>query len=124
MSAVAISGTRILLWCWVRGSTSIFDITIGKDNHVSELKEAIKVKGEPRFDQFASYELKLLKLKSPVDDKHISDIQNFTLQEEEDENVALMKDMRKIVNYWTENQAPPEDLIHVIVEAPALTGEL
>ncbi|CAG8681419.1 22603_t:CDS:2, partial [Rhizophagus irregularis] len=47
---------------------------------------------------FAPDRLNLLKLKNPVDDRHISDIQNFTLQvdEEEDDNVILMKDMRKI----------------------------
>ncbi|CAG8784262.1 29762_t:CDS:2, partial [Gigaspora margarita] len=33
------------------------------------------------------------------------------------DDVVLMKDMRKIVAYWSENQAPPKDLIHVIVEA-------
>ena len=118
MSAVTISGNPISLWFYVRGS--IFEITIGKNNRVSELKKIVKQAREPEFDIFAADRLKLLKLKSPVDDGHISEIQNLTLQDDKYENddVALMKDMRKIDAYWPENQAPPEDLIHVIIEAP------
>ncbi|CAG8592638.1 24320_t:CDS:2 [Cetraspora pellucida] len=125
MSTDTITRTPIILWCWVRGSTSIFDITVGRDNRVSKLKEVIKEKRKPRFDGFASDELKLLKLKNPVNDERISDVQNLTLQGNEDENddVSLMKDMRKIATYWPENQAPHEDLIHVIVEAPDLAKQ-
>ncbi|CAG8549826.1 27668_t:CDS:2 [Gigaspora margarita] len=120
MFTITVSGTPIILWCLVRGSTAIFDITIGRDNHVSELKEVIKKVEEPVFDSFDPDQLKLLKLKNPINDEHISDIQNLSLQDDEDENddIVLMKVMRKIVAYWPENQAPPEDLIHVIVEAP------
>ncbi|CAG8796520.1 27507_t:CDS:2, partial [Dentiscutata erythropus] len=127
MSKVTISGTPISLWFLVRGSTSIFDITVGSDNRVSELKIIIKKAAEPEFDSFAPYRLKLLKLKSPVNEGHISDIQYFTLQDnesDENDNVVLMKDMRKIVTYWPENQAPPEDLVHVIVEAPEMLTQV
>ncbi|PKK76822.1 hypothetical protein RhiirC2_844869 [Rhizophagus irregularis] len=98
----------------------------GRNNRVSELKEAIKARRQPRFDQFSFDELKLLKLKKPVNDGHVFDIRNFTLQvdEEEDDNVTLMKDMQKIVTYWPENQTPPKDLIHVIIETPVChTGQ-
>jgi hypothetical protein len=124
MSEVTISGTTINLWLLFRGIV-IFRVTIGTDNRISELKKVIKKAREPEFDNFAPDRLKLLKLKNPVDDEHISDVQNLTLQGNEDENddVSLMKDMQKIVTYWPENQAPPEDLIHVIVEAPDLSGE-
>ncbi|KAF0465662.1 crinkler family protein [Gigaspora margarita] len=114
---MSVSGTPIILWCLIRGA--IFKITIGRDDDIYELKEAIKKVTEPVFDIFSPLQLKLLKLKNPVNDEHISDIQNLSLQDGEDENddVTLMKDMRKIADYWPENQAPPEDLIHVIVEA-------
>ncbi|CAB4437303.1 unnamed protein product [Rhizophagus irregularis] len=122
MSEVTISGTTINLWLLFRGIV-IFRVIIGTDNRISELKKVIKKAREPEFDNFAPDRLKLLKLKNPVDDEHISDVQNLTLQGNEDENddVSLMKDMQKIVTYWPENQAPPEDLIHVIVEAPDLS---
>lgn len=122
MSTVhTISGTPILLWCWVRGvqgKGSIFYITIGRDNYVSMLKKIAKKAREPEFDNFAADRLKLLKLKVPVGHGRISEIQNFT-----NDNVTLMNDMRKISTYWPENQVPPEDLIHVIVEAPDPAGE-
>ncbi|CAG8673159.1 21197_t:CDS:2 [Rhizophagus irregularis] len=100
-------------------------LMLGRNNRVSELKEAIKARRQPRFDQFSFDELKLLKLKKPVNDGHIFDIRNFTLQvdEEEDDNVTLMKDMQKIVTYWPENQTPPKDLIHVIIETPDLATD-
>ena len=123
MSAVTIS---INLWFYVRGSTSsIFEITIGKNNNVYQLKRNVKNAREPEFDTFAPDRIKLLKLKNPVDDGRISDIRNLTLldDEEENENVILMKDMRKIDTYWPENQAPPENLIHGIVEVPDRAGE-
>jgi hypothetical protein len=119
---MSTSGTPIILWCWVRGSTSIFDITVGKDNRVSKIKEVIKERKPNDFAKIDADRLKLLKLKNPVSDEHISDIQNLTLQDNKDE-VSLMKDMRKIVTYWPDDQAHSEDLIHVIVEAPDLAGE-
>jgi hypothetical protein len=90
MSDVMISGTRTLLRCFVRKSNLIFSIKIGRDNNVSELKEIIKMKKKPHFDLFAFDELKLLKLKNPVDYKHISDTQNFTLQDDEEENDNIL----------------------------------
>ena len=125
MSTDTITGTPIMLWCLVGGSTSIFDITVGRDNRVSKLKEAIKSKKPNETAGVDADQLKLLKLKNPVNDEHISDVQNLTLQGNEDENddVSLMKDMRKIATYWPENQAPPEDLIHVIVKVPDLASE-
>src|SRR4051794_23807935 len=104
MSAVTISGNPISLWFYVRGS--IFEITIGRNNNVYQLKKIVKKDREPEFNTFAPDRIKLLKLKSPVDEGHISDIRNFTLQndEEENDNIILMKDMRKIVAYWPENQ--------------------
>lgn len=64
------SGTPIILWCWVRGSTSIFDITIGRDTCVSKLKEVIKTKKSIDFANVDADRLKLLKLKNPVNDEH------------------------------------------------------
>ncbi|EXX62079.1 hypothetical protein RirG_165130 [Rhizophagus irregularis DAOM 197198w] len=124
MSEVTISGMTINLWLLFH-EIVIFRVTIGTDNRISELKKVIKKAREPEFDNFTPDRLKLLKLKNPVDDEHISDVQNLNLQGNEDENddVSLMKDMRKIVTYWPENQAPSEDLIHIIVEAPDLSGE-
>ncbi len=37
-----ISGTPIRLWCLVRGSSSAFYVTIGRDNFIIDLKKLIK----------------------------------------------------------------------------------
>ncbi|CAG8483631.1 9609_t:CDS:1 [Gigaspora rosea] len=95
MFTITVSGTPIILWFWVHGSTSIFKITIGRDNYVSEIKEAIKERKQIDFANVDADRLMLLKLKNPVNDEHISDIQNLSLRDNEDENddVILMKAM-------------------------------
>ncbi|PKY49716.1 hypothetical protein RhiirA4_465809, partial [Rhizophagus irregularis] len=120
-----ISGTTINLWLLVHGIATIFEITIGRNNCISELKKVIKKAREPEFNNFAPDRLKLLKLKNPINDNQISNIQNLTLQDYKNEydNVYLMKDMQKIVTYWSENQAPPENLIHIIVEVLDIIGD-
>jgi hypothetical protein len=115
-----ISGTPISLWFLIHGRTSIFEITIGKNNiFLSSRKLSSKLEN-PSLTFSLWIDFKLLKLKNPVDDRHFFEIQNLTLQDDgnENNNVALMKDMQKIVIYWPKNQVPPEDLIHVIIEIP------
>ncbi|PKC67511.1 hypothetical protein RhiirA1_458319 [Rhizophagus irregularis] len=80
---------------------------IRRNNRISELKKVIKKAREPEFNNFAPDRLKLLKLKNPVNDNQISNIQNLTLQnyKNENDNVYLMKDMQKIVTYCDINKS-------------------
>ncbi|PKC02432.1 hypothetical protein RhiirA5_425254 [Rhizophagus irregularis] len=80
---------------------------IRRNNRISELKKVIKKVREPEFNNFAPDRLKLLKLKNPVNDNQISNIQNLTLQDykNENDNVYLMKDMQKIVTYCDINKS-------------------
>ena len=57
MSTVELSGTPITLWCIARGSTTAFKVTAGTDNDLSDLRELIKEKRKPRFDEFAPDDL-------------------------------------------------------------------
>ncbi|PKY33166.1 hypothetical protein RhiirB3_532363 [Rhizophagus irregularis] len=41
---MSIDGTRITLWCFVQGSSSIFKVKIGTNNDIDDLKKAIKSK--------------------------------------------------------------------------------
>ena len=92
--------TIIRLWCLVLGSSSAFYVTIGRDNFIIDLKEAIKNKKQNVFASVDVDQLVLWKLKNPVNDELIDDIQDLALQDNEnDENVDLLKDMWKIVNY-------------------------
>ncbi|CAG8793686.1 13969_t:CDS:2, partial [Gigaspora rosea] len=56
---VAILGTQTILWCFDVRSNSKFKVVIGDGNDIDDLKEAIKEKRRPRYDAFASDELKL-----------------------------------------------------------------
>src|ERR1043165_2791054 len=131
--------SHISLWCLDKKNTSVFYITIGMNNTVYDLKKIIKKTKKPDYDSFSSDSLKLLKLKVPVNEEHIFDVQNFTLQDGENENanVVLMKNMQNIVNYFPEKQknktfpkkyqAPfkeNDDLIRIIVEVPGETYQI
>src|SRR2546423_13001799 len=54
-----ILGTQIILWCFDIRNNSKFKVVIGDGNDIDDLKEAIKEKRRPRYDAFASDELKL-----------------------------------------------------------------
>jgi hypothetical protein len=75
------------------GNTSIFYVTIGCNNRspgkISSLTR------EPEFNSFVFDGLKPLKFKNPIDDSP-----RFTLQDNDEENdeVILMKDMQIISN--------------------------
>ncbi|RGB37856.1 hypothetical protein C1646_756386 [Rhizophagus diaphanus] len=116
---MSISGTQILLWCLVRGG-SVFNITIERNNRVSDLKKAIKDKKPNDFANVNADRLTLWMLKNSV---NINEIQSLFLQDNEsDQNIVLLKDMRKIESYWPEDQNHSEDYIHVVVEPPVPTA--
>ncbi|GBC11168.2 hypothetical protein RIR_jg34042.t1 [Rhizophagus irregularis DAOM 181602=DAOM 197198] len=118
---MSISGTQILLWCLVRGG-SVFNITIERNNRVSDLKKAIKNKKPNDFANVDADRLTLWMLKNTV---NINEIQSLFLQDNEnDQNIVLLKDMRKIESYWPEDQNHSEDYIHVVVEPPVPTGQV
>ena len=54
-----------------------------------------------------------------IDKNHISDIQNFTLQngKNENTNVVLMKDHKKLADYWRK-EIKNNELIRIIIEVP------
>ncbi|CAG8558173.1 9147_t:CDS:2 [Funneliformis caledonium] len=77
MSTFTISGTPIVLWCWVRG----------RSYQREEKNDFAKVDAD---------RLKLLKLKNPVGDGHISDIQNFTFQDNATEELRAQLEALKL----------------------------
>ncbi|PKK72903.1 hypothetical protein RhiirC2_776662 [Rhizophagus irregularis] len=118
---MSISGTQILLWCLVRGG-SVFNITIERNNRVSDLKKAIKNKKPNDFANVDADRLTLWMLKNTV---NINEFQSLFLQDNEnDQNIVLLKDMRKIESYWPEDQNHSEDYIHVVVVPPVPTGQV
>ena len=101
----------IKLFCLLKGNTPAvkhaFEVVIEADKSVSALKEVIKAKKAPRFDDIPADELKLWKVEIP--DDRDSELADPALN---DELLAT----RDVEDYWTEK--PPKRHIHVIVEPP------
>jgi len=101
----------ITLLCLVKGNilANAFAVDIDREKLVSHLKDAIKAKKSPVFDNFPADELRLWKKEIPDDQDDL--LSNLTLNDG-DELLAT----REIGDYWTEK--PPKRHIHVIVKLP------
>jgi hypothetical protein len=101
----------ITLLCLVKGNTtaSAFAVDIDREKLVSHLKDAIKAKKAPEFDNFLADKLKLWKVTIPGDQD--DQLRNLILQDS-DELLAI----RKISKYFPDS--PLEEHIHIIVKLP------
>src|SRR5215213_4847610 len=99
----------ITLLCLVKCNTTAnaFPVDIEKNQLVGHLKDAIKAKKAPEFDNFPADKLKLWKVKIHGD--HDDQLRNLTLLDQ-DELLAI----KKISKYFPDS--PPEEHIHVLVE--------
>jgi hypothetical protein len=106
----------ITLFCLVKGNTTAnaFSVKINRDEPISELKDAIKAKKSPEFDNFPADRLRLWKKEIPDDQ---DDLLSNLILNDEPELLAT----REIGDYWTEK--PPKRHIHVIVKLPLLSLE-
>ncbi|RGB36677.1 hypothetical protein C1646_666780 [Rhizophagus diaphanus] len=103
----------ITLFCLVKGNTTAnaFPVHIDKGQFVGDLKEVIKAKKAPEFDNFPADKLKLWKVEIGGD--HLDDpLKNLTLNDNNE-----LSAINEIGDYWTEK--PPKKHIHVLVEPPA-----
>lgn len=102
----------ITLFCLVKGDTTAnaFSVKINRDESISNLKDAIKVKNQ---NDFASVDAKRLKLwKVEIASDRLDDrLKNLTLN---DSNELLAMD--EIGEYWADD--PPKKHINVLVESP------
>jgi hypothetical protein len=105
----------ITLLCLVKGNktANAFAVDIDSGKLVSHLKDAIKAKKSPEFDNFPADKLKLWKVTIPGDQD--DQLKNLIL-EDSDELLAI----RKISKYFPDS--PPEEHIHVIVSPPEATA--
>src|SRR5688572_20934271 len=101
----------ITLLCLVKGNktANAFAVDIDSGKLVSHLKDAIKAKKSPEFDNFPADKLKLWKVTIPGDQD--DQLRNLIFQDS-DELLAI----RKISKYFPDS--PPEEHIHVIVKLP------
>lgn len=105
----------ITLLCLVKGNTlaNAFPVHINGNELVGDLKDAIKAKKAPEFDNFPADRLKLWKVEISGD--HDDQLGNLSFQDS-DELLAI----NDIEDYWTEK--PLKKHIHVLVEPPASTA--
>ena len=101
----------ITLLCLVKGNktASAFAVDIDREKLVSHLKDAIKAKKAPEFDNFPADRLKLWNVTIP--DNRDDLLSNLTLNDG-DELLAT----REIRDYWTKK--PPKRHIYVIAKLP------
>ena len=101
----------ITLLCLVKGNTiaNAFPVHIDGNSLVGDLKDAIKAKKAPEFDNFPADRLKLWKVMIPGDQD--DQLRNLILQDS-DELLAI----NDIGDYWP--TTPPKKHIHVIVKLP------
>ena len=101
----------ITLLCLVKGNitANAFPVHIEGSSLVGDLKDAIKAKKAPEFDNFPADRLKLWKVKIPDNQDDL--LSNLTLNDG-DELLAT----KKISKYFPDS--PPEEHIHVIVKLP------
>ncbi|GBC23346.1 kinase-like domain-containing protein [Rhizophagus irregularis DAOM 181602=DAOM 197198] len=106
----------ITLFCLVKGNTTAnaFSVKINRDEPISELKDAIKAKKSPEFDNFPADRLRLWKKEIPNDQ---DDLLSNLILNDEPELLAT----REIGDYWTEK--PPKRHIYVIVKLPLFSLE-
>ncbi|GET55412.1 hypothetical protein GLOIN_2v1883277 [Rhizophagus irregularis DAOM 181602=DAOM 197198] len=115
MRSGSLRNISITLLCLIKGNktANAFAVDIDSGKLVSHLKDAIKAKKSPEFDNFPADKLKLWKVTIPGDQDN--QLKNLIL-EDSDELLAI----RKILKYFPDS--PPEEHIHVIVSPPEATA--
>jgi len=99
------------LFCLVDGESSPFSVKAAPDSTVDDLKNFIKIKKAPRFDDIAADELTLWHVSIPdSDDGFPTPLDSFH------EKKSLKATTKLSVVFTTEL---PEDSIHILVQRPA-----
>src|SRR3954469_6654849 len=105
--------TIITLYCLVHSDLveHVFKIRIDKDLDVADLKDEIKKKKAPEFDNFAADKLTLWKVDIPYNDDAVKQ-----LVLEENIVIKKMSPISKVGKYY--HGDPADECIHVVIEPP------
>jgi len=87
-------------------------VDVSKDLLVGDLKDRIKTKKAPRFDDIAADELVLWKVNIPGDREEM--LRNLVFEDREVDGIMEMLAMKKIGKYFL--NSPEDERIHVIVQ--------
>src|SRR4051812_7642429 len=106
--------TIITLFCLVHGDLveHVFKICIDKDSDVADLKDEIKKKKSPKFDDIPADELTLWQVDISYNDEDT--VKQLAL--EETDVIKKMSPVSEIGEYF--ESAPTKKHIHVVIECP------
>ena len=112
------TGTLLSLNCWVIGddSAGIFPVEIDRNKNVGCLKEAIKEKMKPAFDDITANSLQVWKVSIPVDEDTDLEAKVNDLRLREGKSLWALKGLHSI---FTDLDNP--DALHVVVGAPPIS---
>jgi hypothetical protein len=104
----------LTLFCIVDGESTSFPAVIDPTKTVGELKDEIKTKKAPEFDDIAADKLSLWKVEIPDDDddEEIPILLNAVSTKDK----KKLKASRELKKFFTE--PPPKETIHIIVQRP------
>ncbi|KAF9090292.1 hypothetical protein BGX27_002295, partial [Mortierella sp. AM989] len=108
----------IKLFCILDGDSSPFPVAITPDATVGELKDAIKKKKEPEFDDIAADRLILFHVSISSAPKRQIALNNLTADEESKKKAKELEDSTSEISDVF-GAAPPKKTIHVIVQRPS-----
>jgi len=111
--------TIIVLICLVQGETAdrAFPVRIESSRLVGELKDAVKQKKSPKFDNFAADELTLWSINVPINEYDPATLS--TLLATSDQQPTKLLPASKVKKYYS--LEADDEQIHVIVQPPTTT---
>ena len=111
----------VTIFCLVHGEpvANAFPIEIDENKTIGTLKELIKLKKVPEFNDIAADKLRLWSVNIPVNDT--SALEELVLENNEEKGVQELLPVKKINKVFTEE--PADEQIHVIVERPPRDGK-
>ena len=106
------------LLCVVDGEATAFPVVVKPSNLVGELKDAIKTKKDPRFDDIAADKLTLWKVSIPLVPLH----ERKPIVLTEHKSATELDPTDDISDVFKET--PPKKTIHIIVQRPPPRGNV
>jgi hypothetical protein len=111
-----MTSNLLTLFCLVDGDSSPFPVEIEPTKTVGSLKDAIKAKKTPRFDDVAADELNLWSVSIPVSDDDDDDEISVYINNIPKDDKKKLKATRELLGVFG-NEAP-KNMIHIIVQRP------
>jgi hypothetical protein len=118
MSTIEITGSRIRIWCLVRGDNKTFYVNIGTNNFIIDLKELIKEKKKSVFSNVDADDITLWSVS--IDQSELNS-EGFSIEGRFTNNNKLRASADTVGATFTNVEGTD---IRVIIGVPVDTGKL